>query len=616
MATTTFQTRIQLKYDTLENWNSSTFIPKAGELCIATVPTGTTAAGITKPPATIAKCGDGTNKFADLPWMQAVSSDIYDWAKASSKPTYTANEISGLQAYISQKVQDTDTTYQLLKVDDYTYKLQSQAIGATTWTDVSTLTIPNKTSDIEALQDLVGSTSVSTQISNAINALDVTKVTAGTGKVIDSIEQTNGKVTATTRSLVKGDIPAIDQSQVSGLTDALAGKQSSLSFDGTYNSSSNKAATVSTVTNAIGKLDKSDSAVANQVVSAVSETDGIITVTRRSLAASDIPTIAQSQVSNLTSDLASKQATVSWMSSNYDASSNPAVTKSDLQAAVADLSGAMHFKGVVTELPTTANPGDIYLVGSKEYIYSDSTNGFKELGDESSHAIKGSIKNADIASDAAIAQSKIAGLSSSLAAKANAADLGTMASETASNYVKKTEAPGYADILTKTSAASTYETQEDASSKLTTAKEYAAGLVNALDVTAVTAGTGKVVDSVSQTDGKVSVTTRSLVKGDIPTIDQSQVSGLSTALSGKQASLSFDGTYNSSSNKVATVSSITTKIAALDKSDSAVTNQFVTAVSETDGIISVSRAQPNINGIAQTSGDILILACGSSTTNI
>lgn len=204
------------------------------------------------------------------------------------------------------------------------------------------------------------------------------------------------------------------------------------------------------------------------------------------------------------------------MSDNYDAASNPAVTKSDLQAAVADLSGAMHFKGVVDELPTSANPGDIYIVGSKEYVYSD---GFEELGDQSSHAIKGAIKNADIASDAAIAQSKIAGLADSLAAKANTADLGTMAAETAANYVKKSEAPGYADILTKTSASSTYETKTDATSKLSSAKSYADGLVNALDVAAVTAGTGAVVDSVSQTNGKIAVTTRTLTKGDIPTID-------------------------------------------------------------------------------------------------
>lgn len=41
----------------------------------------------------------------------AKASDVYDWAKAESRPTYTAEDIVGLAGYISGKVQDTNTTY-------------------------------------------------------------------------------------------------------------------------------------------------------------------------------------------------------------------------------------------------------------------------------------------------------------------------------------------------------------------------------------------------------------------------------------------------------------------------------------------------------------------------
>ena len=54
---------------------------------------------------------------------------------------------------------------------------------------------------------------------------------------------------------------------------------------------------------AIGKLDKADAPVSGQVVSAVSETDGIITVSRRALVEADIPTISQSKVNGLTTSL-------------------------------------------------------------------------------------------------------------------------------------------------------------------------------------------------------------------------------------------------------------------------------------------------------------------------
>ena len=55
---------------------------------------------------------------------------------------------------------------------------------------------------------------------------------------------------------------------------------------------------------------------------------------------------------------------------------------------------AMHFRGVFTTLPTTLtdyNPGDVVLVGGKEYVLAlngtDKAKKWNELGDESSHAL-------------------------------------------------------------------------------------------------------------------------------------------------------------------------------------------------------------------------------------
>ncbi len=56
-------------------------------------------------------------------------------------------------------------------------------------------------SDVDALESLVGSTAVSTQISNAIKALD-SSVTAETNKAIASITITDGKITANTKVTV------------------------------------------------------------------------------------------------------------------------------------------------------------------------------------------------------------------------------------------------------------------------------------------------------------------------------------------------------------------------------------------------------------------------------
>lgn len=62
------------------------------------------------------------------------------------------------------------------------------------------------------------------------------------------------------------------------------------------------------------------------------------------------------------------------------------VTGAQVQAAIAGISGSMHFRGVVTVLPDTAEDGDVYIVGVKEYVWADGK--FHELGDETIYALK------------------------------------------------------------------------------------------------------------------------------------------------------------------------------------------------------------------------------------
>ena len=234
----------------------------------------------------------------------------------------------------------------------------------------------------------------------------------------------------------------------------------------------------------IGLLDMDEVAVgAGEIIEKISQTDGKVTASKRKLAATDIPELAISKITGLQDALDGKQATVAWQSDNYDPATNKAITKSDLDAAVAGLAGAVHFIGVVDALPDTAKNGDICIFGHKEYVYATSDSSWHELGDETIYAVKGQIKDADIASDASIAQSKIAGLTDALNAKANASDLGTMAGEEKTDYVTKADASGYNDILTKTVASTTYETKTDATAKLTDAKGYTDSAIQGLDVT-------------------------------------------------------------------------------------------------------------------------------------
>ena len=66
------------------------------------------------------------------------------------------------------------------------------------------------------------------------------------------------------------------------------------------------------------------------------------------------------------------------------------VTGAQVQAAIAGISGSMHFRGVFTSTAEVTNPvaGDVIIVGVKEYVYGGDPAAWHELGDESIYALK------------------------------------------------------------------------------------------------------------------------------------------------------------------------------------------------------------------------------------
>ena len=66
------------------------------------------------------------------------------------------------------------------------------------------------------------------------------------------------------------------------------------------------------------------------------------------------------------------------------------VTGAQVQAAIAGISGSMHFRGVFTSTAEVTNPaaGDVIIVGVKEYVYGGAPAAWHELGDESIYAMK------------------------------------------------------------------------------------------------------------------------------------------------------------------------------------------------------------------------------------
>lgn len=169
-------TRLQLKYDTLANWNAvgSAFVPKKGEVCFVEIPAGDNSA--TNAPTVLFKVGDGKTTWGALKWGSALAADVYSWAKAATKPSYTYAEIGGTPVIgngrltivhngtevgsftanqtSDSKIEltdepDTNTQYQLV-LSGHTLKLQSKEKGGN-WADVSgqTFTLPDNDTTYE-----------------------------------------------------------------------------------------------------------------------------------------------------------------------------------------------------------------------------------------------------------------------------------------------------------------------------------------------------------------------------------------------------------------------------------------------------------------------------------
>ena len=523
--------RLKLKVDTLENWESSEVILLAGEVAFAQI--STASGNITDVPTVVMKVGDGTHKWSELKYVYAQASDVYAWAKAATKPTYTYTEIGGrptigdgtitvqfgdfsdtftvnqtgnktINIPVPSQIEDTNTQYQIV-TDGTTLKLQKKDIGDEAFSDVS-----GQTFNLATILD---------------DTFDAHGAAQTVQSALDSYKTTNDAA-----------VQAAQEDATQALSDAAAA-----------------------------------ASAASQAAQAAATADG------KAVAAQSAADAAQA-----TADAAMPKAGGAFSGAVTvqapTAEMNPATKKYVDDAVSAAASGS--FK-VVDELPDTGDPGVIYLVAHEhgtgdaydEYIY---TNGAWEK-----------IGNTDI-------------------------DL--------SDYVTNDE---IADMATKTwvgqQGFATTTTVNGINGRLTTAE----GEIDALQETV----------------------------GDHTT----DIGALQT---GKQDKLTFDGTYNASTNKAATVSTVTNAvankveqsdidaaIAALDKADSAVANQYVTAVSENDGIVTVTRKQIQYSEIAGTPTEktttfdageglkaegqdggtvkysfddeyIFVIDCGSSTKNV
>ena len=392
MAEHRIEARILLRYATYNQWMVSNEVLKVGEAAVCSFPNShsledTNINPANTPPAIGIKIGDGIHPFRSLPWVQAIAADVYNWAKASSKPTYTASEIEGLQSYIEEHApggggSGGDVTvvprlYQIVRgtgdnINKYYLQYRENTAGSEWIVDTAHYI------DVDNF----------TQVFNWIGTQDLNYYYSLSEKIID---------------------------QTFAVFDSLQ-----------YEDTESDHGFVTSVSQTAGQISVSKRRPE------FADIYGTLGVVQGGLGVSTIPPgnvlvgAGTNPVSSI--GIADEIAINDLLVPNY-------LVKQYVDAAVAGLAGAMHFIGEATVTITNnsaVNPringynfnnvqaGDVILYDEKEFVWNGSA--WQLLGDEGSYAVKGAIKNVDIAADAAISQSKIANLVTDLDNKVDKVD--------------------------------------------------------------------------------------------------------------------------------------------------------------------------------------------------
>ena len=116
MAEKTFNGRLILDRRTHQEWMEADPVAKFGEIMVVEVPLNTEQ--VEQEPCFLLKVGDGVRPYSQLNWFSGLAADVYDWAKAENKPTYTANEITDIETYLADWLKDGAHTFGTLPILD------------------------------------------------------------------------------------------------------------------------------------------------------------------------------------------------------------------------------------------------------------------------------------------------------------------------------------------------------------------------------------------------------------------------------------------------------------------------------------------------------------------
>ena len=623
MSEKTLTTRILNKIDSWDAYSAvgDTFIPRNGEICLATV--SSVVNGVVQPPAVVAKVGDGVHTWNELGIMQSVAADVYSWAKAATKPTYTATEISGLSDFIGNE--DTDTQYQLIQDGNMGVKLQSRPKMGGEWTDVgATITLTAPTYEL---------TTGSANGTVAFNGTDVAVKGLASAAYAETTDFDQAGAADAAKAEVIGETGDASTEMtlygVKAYADAgLATKQDTVAFDpnSAYNADTNKAATLGSVSREVGAAKteligtSADPSSANTINAAKKYADEKV--------ASQIASVYKPAGSTAFADLPEPAANI--LGNVYNVT----------DAFEADTKFVTGEQG--NEYPAGTN---VAVIEVEDNYFYDVLAGFVDM---SSYSTTEEM-NAAIDADVAAAKTELIGTGDATATtiKAAVAEAKTYADGLNTAMDSRVEALETAvgesgDISARLSQAETDIDNLETLVGTTAVATQISTAIGALE-TDDTAVANQFVTEVDLGADGLTVKRAGLTADAIPTITSAKISdfntaadarvtaGINTAIAdGGAIDTAVDGLISTAIAGVA--GSVTAQGSNVVKSVS-LANGVLTGTTGTLGIADISGLQTsldqktndsdlatiaktgNVNDLVQTVGDVIVFSCGSATVN-
>nr|DAG32962.1 MAG TPA: hyaluronidase [Caudoviricetes sp.] len=407
MAEKILKTRIQLRYDTLVNWTTNDPVLKAGEIAIATIPTADPANK--QLPPVMFKVGDGTSKFSELKWASGLAADVYDWAKASTRPAYKYGDadLTGFGTAATKNVSAFDAAGAASTAETNAKAYTDQKIGDLPSQAEYTLETGATDGSLVLKKDgaVVGDPAVvkgwAALLTKAQKGVDDAATAQAAAEAAQNTA--NAKYTKPTDGIPKTDLASAVQTSLGKADTALQSHQTVELDSGTKNG---------TLKLTVGGTATDNIAVKGLGSAAYTASTAYATAAQGEKADNALPsaTFDSFKTTNTAAINAAKKAGDDAQSAldSYKTTNDAAVSKnatdiSNLQTAV---KAGITFKGKVDTLPAVTNyeNGDLIIVGTKEYILSDDagTKTWIELGDEGSHLTKATADEYYVAKNTAI----------------------------------------------------------------------------------------------------------------------------------------------------------------------------------------------------------------------